>query len=396
MSTENKPAATATAEKTVNEAPVIPGRKEVLEHFAQEIEGAYKTPGEKVAAATADGEKQVLSQVEADKKVEETPEQKTAREATEATGLAERAKVTGLTVEEQKAAETQALTELTERATAAGKTVDEQFAIEEAAEAAAAGGKTRSDEDHLADDADLKKGLTPETQEKINRRIGKEVAKTKLATEAKAALETQLAEAQRQLAERPRVEVPRSSVPLGHVNDAAGLKAEETKAREAVKQVRELKRSLRNDPAGVEQVLKEAKVNLAEFTPEAMTDYLERIEENANATLTEGIPARTEFLKGVGTFSSEAIQLMPALKDAKSPERAQFNQVLAKFPQLKDHPYWPMAVRPVAWTAKVEGVAGQGQDPGGGGKTKSEGEAGGDSESAGATRSSTEAKEGRD
>jgi hypothetical protein len=338
MSTEINSPATDTGKTTVKEnAPVIPGRNEVLEHFAQEIEGAFKTPGEKVVAAKAGDEKLVLSQDKTDEKVEvaETPEQKTEREATEATALAERAKASGMTVEEQKTAEAQALTELTERAKAAGKTIEEQFAIEEAAE--------NGEADHLAEDAELKKELTPETQEKINRRIGKEVAKTKLAQEAADAVKAELAEAQRQLAERPQVQVPRSPVPLGNVNDEAGLKAEEAKANEAIDQCDALTLQLDDDPASVEAVLKDAKVELPEYTPAAMKRYLAQIKANATKTVRTAIPQRAEFLKKASEFKSEAVTIMPELKDPKSPRRARFEKVLGNFPELKDHPFWATA-----------------------------------------------------
>ena len=328
MSTMATPPATGSGSTTVKEnAPLIPGRAEVLKSFAELAMGEFP-PDEKVAPAEADGEKsKVLSQ---DKTAVETA-------TADAAALAERAQASGLTVAEQQAAETQALAELTERAQQAGKTVEEQFALEEQAEQEAVKG-----DDHLAEDAELKKVLTPEVQESINKRIGKEVAKTKLAHEAAEAAKAELEKVKAQLEAKP-APVNVSKVPLGHVNDAAGLQAEAEKAQAAVDQCEDLILQLDEDPEAVETVLKTAQVQLPEFSTAAMKRYLAQVKTNANKTLRTGIPARQEFLKSVSAFGDKAIELLPELKDANSERRKAFEEVSASIPGLKDNPYWPMA-----------------------------------------------------
>lgn len=345
MGNEATPPATDSGKKTVNDnAPLIPGRAAILKDFAALAMGT--APEEKVAPAAAGGEKpKALSQDKAAPsgaatggQVEETPEAKVEREATETAELAERAKVSGLTPEAQKAAEDQALVELTERATAAKRTVEEQFVFEEAEEAKANGG---GEEDHL--DAELKGVLTPETQEKINRRIGKEVAKTKAATEAKAKLESDLADAQRKLAERPNA-APVQAGPLADVSTGEALEAEAGKARAAIKQVRDLKRVLVSDPEQVEQVLKEAHVKLPEYTAAAMQEYLDRLSDNANDVLTEHIPNRANWLRKADQAGAEALQLLPELKDKNSPRCKEFWEIANLVPEIKGNPGWTKMV----------------------------------------------------
>jgi hypothetical protein len=359
MSTPNPKAAAGTAQPTAktetSDGPLIPGRADILKSFADLAESgsralSEKKPEEKVAPAAAGGEKpKVLSQVEAteaiaDPKAEATQEteaEKQARETTEAAELAERAKATGLTPVEQKTAEDLALKELTERATKAGKTVEEQFALEEAEEAKAAGG---GEEDHLAEDAELKTALTPETQEKINKRIGKEVAKTKAAVEAKAALETKLAEAERKLTEAPRAVTATATGPLANVTTVEGLRAEEAKANEAINQAEDLLLALEDSPEEVEATLKTAKVALDEYTPAAMRRYLANLKANATKFVRTQIPARATWLQKADVAAAQALKLMPELADKNSPRAKKFWEITNAMPSIKNEAGWTKMV----------------------------------------------------
>ena len=201
-------------------------------------------------------------------------------------------------------------------------------------------------EDHLADDAELKGKLDAKTQERINGRIGKEVAKTKAALEKAESLEAQLAEAATQLAQRTNAS-PNGKTPLDDVNDSAGLRKVVDNATAAKEQAEDLLTQLEDDPAAVERVLRESQFILKgddgaeDFSPAKMRKFLNGVKANATRTVEREVPKRVEFLKQVDASAADAMAIYPELKDPKSEKRKAFDQMLAANPIIKSSPFWP-------------------------------------------------------
>lgn len=277
-------AETETAPTTVKaDAPaVVPGREEVLKHFAREASGI---PPEEPETPAAEPESETaLSQPESET-APETPAEPAAEEAVE---------------------------------------------------------------NHLQDDAELSEALPPEVQEKINRRIGKEVAKTKSEREARESAEARLAEAEARLADRPETPAIKRDAALGHVLDDNALQAEKRKAEDALDQADELLGQIEDDPASVEQALRAAKIELKneqgeeDYSAGRMKKFLRTARTNADRTLRRSVPERAEFLKEAKAAADKAVELMPELKDAKSDRMKMFRQILKEAPDLQKSPRWPL------------------------------------------------------
>lgn len=287
-----KAAATETASTTVTtDAPVIPGREEVLKHFAREASGL---PPETAAPP---------------------PENEEA---------------------EHDAAENEALSQSESETTAV--TEAEETEAEETPEAEV--------ENHL--DEELSESLTQEVQERINRRIGKEVAKTKAERIAREALETELAEAKARLEQAPAASTVDRDVPLANIHDPAKLDAEKVKAEQALEQSEDLLLTLEDDPSGVEKALRAAKIELKDengeddFSEARMKKFLRGVKTNADRTLRRAIPERARFIEKANQFAGQAMELMPELKDAKSPRAQMFRKVLSENPELQRQPEWAL------------------------------------------------------
>lgn len=198
----------------------------------------------------------------------------------------------------------------------------------------------------LIGDPELKGKLDPKTQEAINRRIAKEVAKTK-------ALQEQLEQTAAKLKEletKPAATVtgpegPKG--PLAEVHDVAGLQRVAQEAERALDQTEALLDRLADAPGEVEQALREAKVVLKDaegqedYSPERMKRYLDLVRKNADRTLRRELPAREQFVKQADAYAGEVLTQMPELKEPQSERRKLFDSVVASVPWLKSRPDWP-------------------------------------------------------
>lgn len=297
MSTNATEAETETAlktEETVEQAPVIPGRDEVLKDFAREILGEPEAAAPPANAEAENGAEAALSQ-------EEVPE-------------------------------------------------------------AEAEGEAGAEENHLEDD--LRQDLPEEVQEKINRRIGKEVAKTKAEREQREAIEAKLADAEARLAER--VQSPKTKVhgSLADIHEPEKLEGEKLKAEQAMEQAEDLLAQLEDDPDAVAEALREAKVDAQmpkdsegnpDFSELGMKKFLRAVKTNADRMIRRAIPEREKFLKSASQAAEQAVQLVPELKDPKSPQAKLFRQALVDLPEIQNHPQWPlMAVLGVLGRQKLD------------------------------------------
>jgi hypothetical protein len=283
MSTQTADTATAstTATETATETPTIPGREEVLKHFAQVAMQEAAVPPPNEGKADIDTTDNALSQ---------STDETAGAGATEGAG------------------ETPALLEPEPEV-----------------------------ENHLEGE---QLELSPETQDRINRRIGKEVAKSK-------ALETEVADLRAKLAEKPAA-TPTGPVPLAEIHDPRKLAEEKTRAEEAFEQADSLLERIQDEPEAVEAALRAARIELKDadgnesYDELTMRKFLRSVRTNADKMVRKTIPARETFLASAEKHAAEAFEYMPELKDASSDRSKLFRQVIAETPGLQSRTDWPM------------------------------------------------------
>lgn len=196
-------------------------------------------------------------------------------------------------------------------------------------------------------------GLTPEVQESINRRIGREVAKTKAQTEAREALEAKLKELEgtvQSLSSRPsEPTVVASNVPFADLDVEKLAKVKENQ--QGLKdQVSSLLDQVEDDPNGVEQELRSAGVALK--GPDGMDDYsvarmrrtLRDINRNVSKALEKDIPSRESFLKVESETRGLVANELPELKNPASERSRKMHSILQQIPEIKLNPKWPLFV----------------------------------------------------
>lgn len=177
-------------------------------------------------------------------------------------------------------------------------------------------------------DDDLSKSTTldPKVQERINRRIGKEVAKRK-------ALEAQLNEVRAQLAEMPAANaqaqqqppaaIP-TAAPLAHIEDVAGLQKLQQDAKQAIR--------------FADSMLERARDG--EALPEGYTkEMLRDVKQNAQDALDDQIPARFQFLQARHNADQTAFTKFPFLKDRTTNEYLTAQYLLRQHPELAHSPF---------------------------------------------------------
>lgn len=172
--------------------------------------------------------------------------------------------------------------------------------------------------------------ISPELKKKIDKRIGKEVAKRK-ALEAKVnELTLAMQQAQAQQAQTPTppvpiVPLPQGTVPLAQIDNVAELGKLHQQAKEAKRFAQE---QLDND-------------NFEPFKlGETVVDRaaLKAIIRNADKTLEDDIPARANFLQAKNQAQQAAFEKFPFLKDKSAPEYVQAQQAYLAMPWLKNLP----------------------------------------------------------
>lgn len=173
--------------------------------------------------------------------------------------------------------------------------------VEETAETQSA----ETDTEEEAHDA-LSHKLDPETQKKIDKRIGKEVAKRK-------ALEAKIAEMEAKLATPPEapqqpaiVPLPPGAPPLANVEDVNSLTSLHQQAKEAI----------RFAEAELDKEESERDPELAAQWPRKA---LKEVLRNAKVTMEDHIPARFQFLKARQQADQEAYKAFPFLKEKENP-----------------------------------------------------------------------------
>jgi hypothetical protein len=172
--------------------------------------------------------------------------------------------------------------------------------------------------------------ISPEIQKNINKRIGKEVAKRKAVEAQLNELKLEMArqsqqQQQAQPAPVPIAPLPQGTVPLAQIEDYNGLQSLAQQAKEAKRFAQQQLAKTNFEPIQLgEQVLDREALNT--------------IIINAEKTLEDDIPARTQFLQQRGQAQQLAYEKFPFLKDKSTPEYVAAQQAYLQMPWLKNLP----------------------------------------------------------
>jgi len=171
--------------------------------------------------------------------------------------------------------------------------------------------------------------ITPELQKKIDKRIGKEVAKRKALEAQLNEIKLAMAQNQTQQSQTPAQPAPLAplpaSVPLAQIDDVQSLVSLQQQAKEAKRFAQE-------------------QLDRDDFEPFKMgnqvinRDSLKTILRNAEKTLEDDIPARAQFLQSKTQVQQAAYEKFPFLKDKSSPEYVMAQQAYMAMPWLKNLP----------------------------------------------------------
>lgn len=220
------------------------------------------------------------------------------------------------------------------------------------------------------DDTD---GLSPDAQLRVNKRIGKEVAKRKELEEKLAAIEGEKAELElkvKKLADEPK-ETPKATPaanadPLLNVPEIAELHEQEQKAENAFREASGLLRESRKDPDAVLERLKEITKKAFGDIDEAK-DWLENVKENAMLKMGQFANKREaasqrhvqKLEQEFNQHREKALKILPALSDKTSKEFKVAQEIKERYPGLLNPlmvPDGPMLMaRLVAGTLALEG-----------------------------------------
>jgi hypothetical protein len=295
MSTNAAETETApTTETTTETAPEIPGRAEVLNHFAREAMGEPETAAPPANAEAENADEKALSQTE---------------ETTEA-AQAETGEVAG------------------------------------------------TEENHLEEDLrqDLPEEVQEKINRRIGKEVAKTKAERdqREAMEARLAeAEAKLAE-KPSGASRPAS--PLGDVhDLGKL-EGEKLKAEQAmeQAEDLLVQLEDDPAAVETALRTAKIELK-GEDGREDFSEARMKKFLRSIKTNADRTLRRTIPERERFIKTAEQAAAQAVEFLPELKDQKSTQAKLFAQALADVPELQRHPQWPlMAVIGVLGRQKLD------------------------------------------
>lgn len=211
---------------------------------------------------------------------------------------------------------------------AEAQTASEETAPAEEAEAAA--DTTEAAPEATEEEADSVPSqtisFTPEQQKLLNKRIGKEVAKTK-AIEAKMAEQAaKLAELEAKVAapaapQVPVVVAPTPNMPLGDVMDIAKLGEIQSTAKEAARYIEDVlddasQWQTMTDPKDEDKQIRVHKIGEALFTE---LDLKRKLRE-ARRTLEDHIPQRAQWIAAKQQITQQAHARFPFLTDKQSAE----------------------------------------------------------------------------
>jgi hypothetical protein len=172
--------------------------------------------------------------------------------------------------------------------------------------------------------------LPPELQAKIDKRIGKEVARRKTLEEENARLKAQLSQPPTQSATPPPA--PSPDEPLGHVTDVQALAQEHHN-------IKEVKRW-----AQAQLLREDGSESIEAYGRTWSRQDLQATVLNADRVLEDQIPARFQFLQARSQAEVNARQTFPWLNDPQSAEYAEYQAAFKQYPMLAKMPDAPFVV----------------------------------------------------
>lgn len=200
-----------------------------------------------------------------------------------------------------------------------------------ATEEAQAEPKAKTEGEDVPSPETSKSSLTPEQQEKFDRRIGKEVAKRKVLEEQLHQLQAQLlAQPQKQQEEvKPAqiVPLPAGAPPLANINDISGLLQLQQQAKETKRWVEE---QLDRDDLGNGVQIEGKTISRSD---------LKGMMRRASVVLEDEIPQRAQFLQLRNESQQKALERYPFLKDPASPEYQHAQAARKQYPWIDSLPY---------------------------------------------------------
>lgn len=208
-------------------------------------------------------------------------------------------------------------------------------------------------------EADEEFSVPPEIQESINKRIGKEVGKTKAERELREQAETRASQLEAELNQLrgapPERQVVSTSMPLAEVVDLSSLQRTKNEAQGLKAQVEDLLATVEDDPQEVESKLRGAGIAPEKYFPKSEPDEedysvkrmrrtLRRIDNNLRQTLERYVPEREAFLKTESELKDRLYKEMPEVRNPTSERGKIMHDVLSMFPEVKLNPRWPLLV----------------------------------------------------
>ena len=170
---------------------------------------------------------------------------------------------------------------------------------------------------------DVLSKLSPDTQESINKRIGKEIAK-RTALEAELnALKARMAEVEQKPTPPPE---PTPDAPLANIRDFAELDKHQALAVETKLWVQQ---QLDRD-----DIANGVKVGDRTYSKEELRSSL----HNLNRTLEIEVPKQRRLLTATAQYAQKAVEEFDWLKDNSSDNFRQFQQVMRANPELQHRP----------------------------------------------------------
>lgn len=198
---------------------------------------------------------------------------------------------------------------------------------------------------------------TEETEEKAEsgwqKRLNREVRKTKEAKEALEAERNRVRELETRIAELETAQPAaptQANVPLADVQSTDQLQVIADQAEAAMEHADTLLIRLRRNPDSVAEQLKAAKVALKDdqgqedYSPERMEEFLLGVKRNADRTLRRDVPRRADYLRAQQANEAKAEELFPFWKDRTSEDYSQAMAVIKTVPAIKALPHWKIAV----------------------------------------------------
>lgn len=206
-----------------------------------------------------------------------------------------------------------------------------------------------SDREEFTTTAEEEAGaLPPELQTRIDKRIGKEVAKTKTERERAEAAEAKADELEAKLAQRDTEPLPATTTtqaPLANLQTPEQCAQLLEQAESAMDWAEQQLVRLEDEPETVLAELGNLKVDFgAEPTVAKAKGWLTSVRRNADRVARRHVPQRLAYLQAEASASQDANTHFPWWKDRTSADYAEAQSILRAYPEVRNRPNWKLVV----------------------------------------------------